>query len=62
MRVQESLSVDDESQMLTPTSHSNSIAPLEELQNLAGGNDIKVPIFSFLFFISCESQDQDQDG
>ncbi|CAI9269082.1 unnamed protein product [Lactuca saligna] len=41
MRVQESLSVDDESQMLTPTSHSNSIAPLEELQNLAGGNDIK---------------------
>ncbi|KAI3511298.1 hypothetical protein L1887_18447 [Cichorium endivia] len=39
-KVQET-SIDDDSQMLTPTANSASVAPLEELQNLAGGNDIK---------------------
>ncbi|KAK9058254.1 hypothetical protein SSX86_023094 [Deinandra increscens subsp. villosa] len=32
---------DEDGQMLTPTANNTLIAPFEELQNLAGGNDIK---------------------
>ncbi|KVI00546.1 Armadillo-like helical [Cynara cardunculus var. scolymus] len=41
MKIEEISSADDDGQMLTPTANSTSIASLEELQNLAGGNDIK---------------------
>ncbi|KAM0010604.1 putative Sec7 domain, armadillo-like helical, sec7 domain superfamily protein [Helianthus debilis subsp. tardiflorus] len=41
MTVEETSPADEDGQMLTPTANNTLIAPLEELQNLAGGNDIK---------------------
>ncbi|XP_071688034.1 brefeldin A-inhibited guanine nucleotide-exchange protein 5-like [Rutidosis leptorrhynchoides] len=41
MIIEETLPSDKDDQMLTSTANNTSIAPLEELQNLAGGNDIK---------------------
>ncbi|KAJ0957425.1 putative Sec7 domain, mon2, dimerization and cyclophilin-binding domain, Sec7 domain superfamily [Helianthus annuus] len=41
MTVEETSPADEDGQMLTPTASNTLIAPLEELQNLAGGNDIK---------------------
>ncbi|KAK1413426.1 hypothetical protein QVD17_35199 [Tagetes erecta] len=41
MKVEETSPADEDDQMLTPTANNTLIAPLEELQNIAGGNDIK---------------------
>ncbi|KAD5802636.1 hypothetical protein E3N88_13996 [Mikania micrantha] len=41
MKAEETLPADEDGQMLTPTANNTLIAPFEELQNLAGGNDIK---------------------
>ncbi|PWA58406.1 sec7 domain-containing protein [Artemisia annua] len=41
MKAEETAPPDEDGQMLTPTAVNTSIVPLEELQNLSGGNDIK---------------------
>ncbi|KAL8204443.1 hypothetical protein R6Q57_010066 [Mikania cordata] len=41
MKAEETLPADEDGQMLTPTANNTLIAPFEELQNLAAGNDIK---------------------
>nr|XP_043611760.1 brefeldin A-inhibited guanine nucleotide-exchange protein 5-like [Erigeron canadensis] len=41
LEVEETSLGHEDNQMLTPTANDSSIAPLEELQNLAGVNDIK---------------------
>lgn len=56
MKVEETSPADEDDQMLTPTANNTLIAPLEELQNIAGGNDIKVHNFLFFRKMSlCES-------
>ncbi|PWA54428.1 hypothetical protein CTI12_AA433820 [Artemisia annua] len=44
MKAEETSPPDEDDQTLTPTAVNTSIVPLKELQNLSGGNDIKVMV------------------